>query len=237
MKKNLLLSLAAAALVSVSASAQIAEVSSPRRLLAGVESEMYYPVMNAEGTQVSFTTANNKGLRVYDFNDNVTRKLSDAPSAGRTMQAFKSDAKVTVRTSGSQLFITVNGVEKSYTPIESYAGYLWASVSPDQSKVMFFAAGKGIVITDLKGNILSRPGKYEAPVWYDNDVIVAMDAKDDGHQFKSSRIVMVRADGSQVQPLTRPESMSMFPAASVKAGKIIYNTIDGLLFEMDVKLK
>ncbi len=229
--------MAAVAMLSIEANAQIAEVSKPRRLLAGVESEMYYPVMNSDGSQVSFTTVNNKGLRVYDFNDNVTRKLSDAPGAGRTMNAFKSDMKVSARTAGSELFITVNGVEKSYSPIESYAGYLWASVSPDQSKVMFFAAGKGIVITDLEGNVLLRPGKFEAPVWYSDDVIVAMDAKDDGHQFKSSRIVMVRADGSEVQPLTRPESMSMYPAASIKAGKIVYNTIDGLLFEMDVKLK
>lgn len=142
-----------------------------------------------------------------------------------------------VRTSGSVLYITVGGVESAYTPVPSQAGYIWASLSPSGKKVMFFAAGRGIVITDLKGNVLSEPGKYEAPVWFGDDHIVAMNATDDGHQFRSSQIVLLKADGSEMQELTRPESMSMNPTASIQGGKIVYNTIDGLLYQMDVRLK
>jgi hypothetical protein len=217
--------------------AQIADVSSPRRLLAGVEGEAYYPVLNADGTQMKYTSQDYQGLKLYDFVDNVTTKLSDAPRAGLSASFVAADAKVKVGVEGSNLLITRDGVTRSYSPVPCYAGYLWASLSPDGKKVMFVAAGKGIVITDLQGNVLSRPGKYEAPVWYGNDLIVAMDATDDGHQYRSSRIVLLRADGSEVQPLTRPESMSMFPAASATAGKIVYNTIDGLLYQLDVKLK
>ena len=63
-----------------------------------------------------------------------------------------------------------------------------------------------------------------------------MKATDDGHQYSSSQIVMLKADGSEIQEITRPESMTMFPTASFEAGKIVYNTIDGRLFEMSVNL-
>ena len=121
--------------------------------------------------------------------------------------------------------------------VHGYAGYCWPSLSPDGTKVMFVAAGKGIYITDLKGCILSQPGKYEAPVWYGNNHIVAMNAKDDGHQYMSSQIVLLSADGKQVQDLTKPESMSMNPAAAISANRVVYNTIDGRLYEMTVTLK
>lgn len=225
------------ALAASAASAQIAEVSTPRRLLAGVESDMYYPVLSRDGSQVMFTSVDYTGLRMYDFNDNVTKRLSDRPRAGLSASFESADRPVKIATEGARLIVTDNGVERFYTPVESHAGYLWESLSPDGRKIMFVAAGKGIVVTDLNGKVLSMPGNYEAPVWYGNDLIVAMDATDDGHQYRSSRIVMLRADGSEMQPLTRPESMSMFPTASIESGKVVYNTIDGLLYEIDVKLK
>lgn len=236
MKHQLLIALAAFCIQS--ASAQLADVGVAQPILKGVESGMYYPAMSADGSKILFTSEDFQGLRSYDVNDNVVTVISREPRAGlAAAQQLTVGDKVTVDTKGSELLITRNGVTRSYSPVESYAGYLWASVSPDQTKVMFFAAGKGIVITDLDGNILSQPGKYEAPVWYGDNHIVAMDAKDDGHQFASSRIVLLTADGSQMQPLTRPESMSMNPTASFKAGKVVYNTIDGLLYQIDVTLR
>lgn len=295
--KKILLTLA---LVSgLTASAQIAEVTSVEPLLRGVESEMYYPVLSQDGTKLLYSSVNYKGLKMYDFIDNVTMKISDEERAGldasfsvdgksvyyvaqtwknnRNMRQAKSfdlatknvaaissegrvvmrpkalkggvmttvDGKVestvkyatTVRTSGTQLFISHNGVEKAYSPVKESAGYIWESLSPDGTKVMFFAAGKGIVITDLNGNIINMLGNYEFPVWYGNDLVVAQNARDNGYQHTSSQIVIMKADGTQIQELTRPESMTMNPTASIAAGKIVYNTIDGRLYQMNITLK
>ncbi|MDE6207414.1 MAG: hypothetical protein K2M55_06355 [Muribaculaceae bacterium] len=154
---------------------------------------------------------------------------------GKRRSIGKSAAKA-VRTEGSTLYITTNGVERAYSPVASEAGYLWESFSPDGQKVMFFAAGKGIVITDLNGNVLATPGNFENPQWYGNDYIVAQNSTDDGHQYSSSQIVLVSLDGKQRQDLTTPESMTMNPAASVAAQKVVYNTIDGRMYQMTVKL-
>lgn len=297
MKKLLLSIMAFAGIVTMNA--QIAEVESVTPLLKGVESEMYHPILSSDGSQLLFSEVNFKGLRLYNFNDNVVVKVSTEARAGfdasfspdgkeiyfvtqtlqnnRNMRQIKkyditsrqtidmtqqgrvvgrlvatakgfsttvdgklvtTDSKATcVRTEGAQLFIAKNGVEKAYTPIEGSVGYIWASLSPDGTKVMFFAAAHGIVITDLNGNILSMPGNYEAPVWYGNDHIVAMNATNDGYNYHSSQIVLLSVDGSQKQELTKPESMTMNPTASIEAGKIVYSTIDGRLYQMNIKLK
>ena len=296
MKKVLIMALAA---MSLTAQAQIVDVTSTQQLLKGVDSNMYYPVLSIDGSKMLYTSENFQGLKLYDFKDNVTQKVSDESRAGldatfscdgqtvyfvtqtwqdnRNMRQAKSydiatrklneisakgrvvarpmalkngvmttidgvvsitdNKSTTVRTKGSVLYIGRNGVEKAYTPVESHAGYLWESLSPDGTKVMFFAAGKGIVITDLNGNVLKQLGNYESPVWFGNDCVVAMNAKHNGYQHTASQIVLMRADGSELQELTRPESMTMNPTASFEAGKIVYNTIDGRLYQMNVNLK
>ena len=85
--------------------------------------------------------------------------------------------------------------------------------------------------------MIARPGNYESPAWFGNDHLVVQNATDDGHQLHSSQILLLSLDGSEKQELTKPESMTMTPTASIKANKVVYSTITGRLYEMDVKLK
>jgi Tol biopolymer transport system component len=64
-----------------------------------------------------------------------------------------------------------------------------------------------------------------------------MNAKHNGYQNISSQILIMNVDGSEKQELTKPESMTMNPTASFEAGKIVYNTIDGRLYQMNISLK
>ena len=145
-----------------------------------------------------------------------------------------SDIGSAVWTDGSTVHVTVNGEERVFSPVDSWAGYLWASLSPDGKRVAFFAAGKGIVVIDLRGQMLAMLGNYEMPCWYNNDYIVAQNAKDDGHQFTSSQILLLKADGTYSTELTKPSTMSMQPTCG--GGKIVYTTIDGLLYEMKINI-
>ena len=137
-------------------------------------------------------------------------------------------------TEGSRVHVAVNGEERVFSPVDSWAGYLWASLSPDGKRVAFFAAGKGIVVIDLRGQMLAMLGNYEMPCWYNNDYIVAQNAKDDGHQFTSSQLLLLKADGTWQAELTRPASMTMQPTCG--GGRIVYTTIDGLLHEMKINI-
>ena len=138
-------------------------------------------------------------------------------------------------TEGSRVHVMVGGEERVFAPVDSWAGYLWASLSPDGKRVAFFAAGKGIVIIDLRGQMLAMLGNYEMPCWYNSDYLVAQNAKDDGHQFISSQILLLKADGTFKAELTKPSSMTMQPTCG--GGRIVYTTIDGLLYEMTINIR
>jgi hypothetical protein len=155
---------------------------------------------------------------------------------GTAGMAFKGERRtfasspnrgISVYTTGSEIVINIDGEENRYTPVDSYAGYLWSSVSPKGDKIAFFAAGTGIIITDLEGKVLAQLGNYEMPCWYNNDYIVAQNTTDDGHQFTSSQIMLLKADGTFRHELTPRTSMTMQPTAG--GGKIVYTTIDGNL--------
>jgi len=150
----------------------------------------------------------------------------------------KGKVALSVRVKESKLIITRNGVDHEYSPVDVYAGYLWPTLSPDGTKVAFVAAGKGVYVTDLEGNILAHLDnrRYEAPSWYGNDYIVTQLTTDDGHQLHSSQLVICSADGKVSQALTAPESMTMSPAADIDNNRIIYATVDGLLYEMKISL-
>ena len=62
-----------------------------------------------------------------------------------------------------------------------------------------------------------------------------MNATDDGHQFRSSQIVALSLDGQKFQQLTSPESMTMNPTATADGETIVFGTIDGRLYKLNVK--
>lgn len=184
---------------------------------------------------------------------NMERKTSDIvleaqhgavhPEVGTKGMALKGDKHTfstgtnrgkSVYTTGSQVVLNINGVEYRYTPVESYAGYLWSSISPAGDKVAFFAAGRGIIVIDLQGKVLAELGNYEMPCWYNNDYIVAQNASDDGYQFTSSQILLLKADGTFNHELTPKTSMTMQPTAG--GGKIVYTTIDGHLTMITINI-
>lgn len=299
MKKFLLSLMVASCVFPVSA--QQVSILKNEKLLDGVERGAYYPVLSADGGKLLFTGADNRGLKMYDFDDNTVKVISEEERAGyapkisndgniyyvvqntagrkihRTVKSYniangvgrvvtesdnkvaspilstngrlvlKNEARVVepkspgesdmaVFVDGASVVIDRGGKRVSYSPVESQAGYLWASLSPDNTKVLFFAAGKGAFVMNLDGMILSQLGKYEMPCWFGNDYVVAQNATDDGHQFTSSQIMLLKADGSFKQALTSPESMTMQPTAAGAANRIVYSTIDGNLYLMEIKI-
>ncbi len=295
MKKLLTILMAAAMLLPTMA--QEVEVTSRQRLLEGVEGPAYYPVLNATGDRLLFSTEDG-ALKFHDLTDGVTRVVTRDYVAGndacwggdgkvyfvtqqegedhliyRAGQCYdamtgnsvtvteaqhgavravpttrggalrapggksydsSSDIGSAAWTEGNRVHVIVGGKERVFSPVDSWAGYLWASLSPDGRRVAFFAAGKGIVVIDLRGQMLAMLGNYEMPCWYNNDNLVAHYAKDDGHQFTSSQLLLLKTDGTWQAELTKPTSMAMQPTCG--GGKIVYTTIDGLLYEMKIAI-
>lgn len=110
--------------------------------------------------------------------------------------------------------------------------YVWPSLSPDRTRLVAYEMGRGTFVCDLRGNVLTRMGRRDAPSWTRNGKwIVFMDEKDDGERILASDIAMISVDGKTVIPLTTtPDVMEMYPDCSPAENSIAFSTMKGEIF-------
>ena len=137
--------------------------------------------------------------------------------------AVEEDAVLRVDNENLDLNLYRNG-EKVVLKPHGDANYIWVSLSPDQTMILFNTK-YGTGICDLNGKELINLGQdFDAPVWYGNGYVVGMDDNHDGYRNVESSIMMASVDGSLVKRLTSPEGFGMYPNVDAKSGRIVYNT-------------
>ena len=132
-----------------------------------------------------------------------------------------------------QLMMTRNGETTVFSPNGQQYSYHWASLSPNGQKVSYYISAVGCFVCDIDGQNIQFIGhNCYAPVWYNDEIIIASDTKDDGHVITESAIVAYDLKGNK-QVLTNGDHIAVFPQAA--AGKIAYSTSEGEIFVMNVK--
>ena len=63
-----------------------------------------------------------------------------------------------------KLMITVNGKTRNLSPNGDQYSYMWATLSPDGSKVLYYQAAHGTYVCDLDGSNVRKVGKMRAPI-------------------------------------------------------------------------
>ena len=132
-----------------------------------------------------------------------------------------------------QLMMTRNGETTVFSPNGQQYSYHWASLSPNGQKVSYYISAVGCFVCDIDGQNIQFIGhNCYAPVWYNDEIIIASDTKDDGHVITESAIVAYDLKGNK-QVLTNGDHIAVFPQAA--AGKIAYSTSEGEIFVMNIK--
>ena len=123
-------------------------------------------------------------------------------------------------TRGDKLYLVdAGGTTRALHPIDDSNGYLWATLSPDGTRVMFEAASHGVVVCDLNGSVVAELGELLMPSWYNNDYIVAMSNAGNA-RLTGSRIWLIAVDGSLFKPITPKEERAVQPMTA--GGKVVY---------------
>lgn len=123
-------------------------------------------------------------------------------------------------TRGATLYLVdATGVTRELRPVADSNGYLWASLSPDGTRVMFEAAAHGVVVCDLNGSVVAELGELLMPSWYNNDYIIAMSNAGNA-RLTGSRIWLIAVDGSLFKPITPKEERAVQPMTA--GGKVVY---------------
>ncbi len=186
----------------------------------------------AEATLVA-PSRNLQGFNVVGNRVNAVNKGKVSTKALNTVATAKSAPVASINRGA--LLVTVDGVTRNISPQgTSGQSYLWPSVSPDGTKVLYYLSGRGAYVCNLDGSNPVALGVIRAAQWYNDNVVVGMQDKDNGEVVTSSKLVAVKADGSVRQDLTQVSSMAMYPAVAGNGAKISFVTPAGELFIMNV---
>ena len=152
-------------------------------------------------------------------------------------QIYRSNGNVGswVYTRGDKLYLVDGaGNKRALQPVMDSNGYLWASLSPDGTKVMFEAASRGLVICDLKGKVIAELGQYLMPSWYNDDYIIAM-SNAGNVRTSDSRIWLISVDGESVKPISPNGDRAVQPMTT--GGKVVYSILySGEVKELELDL-
>ena len=137
-----------------------------------------------------------------------------------------------VNIQNQQIVLTIGGTSTVLSPCGADKSYIWPSVSPDAQHILFYVCGQGAYVCDMNGNNVQFLGHdLRAPKWYNNQIIIGMNDKDNGEFTISSEIVAVNLQG-QKQVLTSGIN-AMYPYAA--NGKIVCSGLNGETYLIEVK--
>ena len=186
-------------------------------LTTGATQELVKPTRDLQGYSVDATSA---------------AAVNKGKYSSKAIGAAKAQKVPVLSIDKGQLMITINGKTRQLSPNGTQFSYMWPSLSPDGTKVLFYQAAHGAYVCDLDGSNVRKVGQMRAPVWYDNNTIVGMMDKDDGEFIYASTIVAATLDGA-TQVLTDDATIAMYPHAT--AGKIAFSTPAGEAYIINVK--
>lgn len=185
----------------------------------------------AEATLV----APSRNLQGFNVVGNRVNAINKGKVATKALNSNASAAAPVASISRGALLVTVNGVTKNISPQGTEGNsYLWPSVSPDGTKVLYYLSGRGAFVCNLDGSNPVALGVMRAPQWYNNNVVVGMLDKDNGEVVTASQLVAAKADGSVRQNLTQVSSMAMYPSVAGNGSKIAFSTPNGEMFILNI---
>ena len=142
-------------------------------------------------------------------------------------------SNIVLQNSECTMHIVKNGKRIQIAPQGNDVNYIWASLSPDKTKILYYVSEMGCYVCDVDGRNSRFIGwDCRAPQWYNNEIIMSMNEQDDGHFTTKSAILAYTLDG-KVQVLTSPDMIAMYPFAA--EGKVVFSTLQGKTYLLNVK--
>lgn len=166
-----------------------------------------------------------------DFQANTKQLMASKQKSNEML--VDPAASIQLINSECMMHIVKNGKRILIAPQGNDVNYIWASLSPDKKKILYYVSEMGCYVCNIDGTNSQFIGwDCRAPQWYNNEIIIAMNDQDDGHFFTSSTIMAYTLDG-KCQVLTSPDMIAMYPFAA--EGKVVFSTLQGKTYLLNVK--
>lgn len=238
--------------------------SKQMQTLTDADNAGYMPQISDGGKVVVFSNVEYKNNLRYTSIKSINlenQKISTIDAASREQRAFafvggkikiaKRDMIISkrlandIRTVENSYIVTIedqdlvlyNDNKRIVLNPNGKGSYIWPSVSPDEKHIVYMSLGDGCVtyVCNIDGSNPVSLGYLASPVWLNNEWIIGMEDKDDGHVTTSSVLKAARADGSYVQTLPTPnQPIAMYPVA---ANNTVAYEADNAIYVMRVNVR
>ena len=190
--------------------------------------------INLESGQHKELVAPTRSLQGVALNNQAALPVTRGQVAAKGFEG-KVSAKnaVVLSINNRQLMISRNGKTSNLSPNGKDKSYLWTSLSPDGTKILYYVGAEGAFVCNLDGSHVKPLGMMRAPQWWDDSTVVGMYDQDDGEFVYASRIVATNLKGDK-QTLTPDSLIAMYPKVSAQAGKIAFSTPNGKAYIINV---
>ena len=175
-----------------------------------------------------------RNLQGVGINNQAALPVTRGQVTAKGFEGKVSDKSgVVLSINNRQLMISRNGKTRNLSPNGKEKSYLWPSLSPDGTKILYYVGAEGSFVCNLDGSNVKPLGMMRAPQWWDDSTVVGMYDQDDGEFVYASRIVATNLKGDK-QSLTPDSLIAMYPKVSAQAGKIAFSTPDGKAYIINV---
>lgn len=175
-----------------------------------------------------------RNLQGVGINNQAALPVTRGQVTAKGFEGKVSDKSgVVLSINNRQLMISRNGKTRNLSPNGKDKSYLWPSLSPDGTKILYYVGAEGAFVCNLDGSNVKPLGMMRAPQWWDDSIVVGMYDQDDGEFVYASRIVATNLKGDK-QALTPDSLIAMYPKVSAQAGKIAFSTPDGKAYIINV---
>ncbi|MCX7874743.1 MAG: hypothetical protein N2321_01105 [Melioribacteraceae bacterium] len=197
---------------------------------------------NLKTQKINLKEDNIRDLKFLKNKNNVSQfylKQNEIQKISSTINFSKTTSEeIAVTIDVDKIVLYQNGVKKYLAPAgEGY--YIWPSLSPDKTKLLFTLAGKGTFVSDLNGNILKKIGYANYPTWSpDGNWILFMKDLDDGTVITSSEIYIANINTGKYFNLTENQNeISLYPIWGITNDEIYYNTDSGVIRKIKIQFE
>ena len=175
-----------------------------------------------------------RNLQGVGINNQAALPVTRGQVTAKGFEGKVSDKSgVVLSINNRQLMNSRNGKTRNLSPNGKDKSYLWPSLSPDGTKILYYVGAEGAFVCNLDGSNVKPLGMMRAPQWWDDATVVGMYDQDDGEFVYASRIVATNLKGDK-QSLTPDSLIAMYPKVSAQAGKIAFSTPDGKAYIINV---
>ncbi len=183
-----------------------------------------------------------RDLKIYRDNLNAFKnyiKESEIRSTMKQNMLRKSTSvERVVYIQDSKIILSENNSRKVLQPLGE-GNYIWPSLSPDKTKLLFTYMGKGTYVSNLEGTVLKNIGYANYPSWSpDGNWVVFMKDIDDGMRIISSDIYIANLNTGKYFNLTlQRDDITLYPKWGNTTSEIFYNTDDGQIRKIKLKFQ